>query len=645
MLTQTRIVAFLFLIFGTILSPLSAQNTEIWDVQGAGVASPLEGQTVTTEANIVTARGSGFFFVQTPNDRSDDDPATSDAILVNAAYFGSVGDVVTITGRVEELDGTTSLGGPSLNITTIDQGAPLPTIITLGPDLPSPDPTDGPHSLEAVENMLVAFDLTATGPSDALELTPVTAADQRPMREPGIHWPGLDGLPVWDGNPEVFWVDPNGLNAPNNRFFNAGDAISGQGVLVEADVDFWVLLPRDYAFTVQSELLPVPAAADDEFTVGSLNVLQLFSGSSNFNLRLDKLARFVVEQMRSPSIVAIQEAGSLSALQSLANRIAQFSPGTTYQAYWQSGEDDIQQGYLVRSNISVTSVAQLGADELFTFGGVLHDRPPLLLHALLPTNPPTPIQVLNLHMRSLIGIEGSTAGFVRNKRHQQAISIAEMVQALRNQGNLVVLGDLNAHEFTDGYVDVYHQIAGSPSLGAQFDPVEGIVSPPLEQPIFDLPPEERYSYVFNGNAQTLDHCLYTNLQFLEYTDFAYARGNADYALALFANPSLPQASSDHDGLVLYLRAENPVAAVHFDPTSAIQISCANPMGAHRNIQVIARSEVLEVAVLTNARGQVVWQNILSGRQAQFRLPSYLSPGTYVLTVRGDTSTKSQRLVL
>ena len=38
---------------------------EIWEIQGAGQASPYDGSIVTTEENVVTAVGTNGFFIQT----------------------------------------------------------------------------------------------------------------------------------------------------------------------------------------------------------------------------------------------------------------------------------------------------------------------------------------------------------------------------------------------------------------------------------------------------------------------------------------------------------------------------------------------------------------------------------------------------
>jgi len=628
----------LLLLFRMILNSAGAQSVALWEIQGEGISSSYEGQAVYTEGNIVTAKGSGFFFIQSPDNQSDNNPQTSDAVLVEAPYFGSVGDVVSVSGRVLENDGNTTIGGPDVMVETIAENAPLPTAITLDENLPTGIPADL-HSLERVENMRVQFTATAISPSDDLERVSLSTAASRPLREPGIRYPGLDELPVWDGNPEIFWIDPNGLSAPNNRFINAGDQIEATGVILEADTDFWLALPDNYTLTNLSQLIPVPVPEEQEVTVGSLNLLFLFSDFSNIDLRLDKLALYIKDQMRLPDILGVQEAGSQGVLEDLAYYIELLAPGTNYQAYLLPGNDDINVGFLVKDFIQDCTVTQLGKNEVFSFGGALHDRPPLLLEANLPTTPATSIQVLNLHLRSLIGIEGSSSSFVRNKRHQQGISVANMVDELQNNGNLIIVGDFNAFEFTDGYVDVVNQISGTPTLGAQYSPFS-IVSPPLMKPIESLPAAERYSYVYQGNAQALDHCLIGNLNGLEFTRMAYARGNADYSIFFEDNQFVPQSSSDHDGLVVFLEAENPISSTFTEKDSRdLAIHYSNPATAGSLVTIHSRYASSKQIQIFDALGRLVWQRELSDKttRAQFEIPAHLQRGnTYLICVQSES---------
>src|SRR5690606_18354575 len=84
---------------------------EVFDVQGAGLTSPVAGQNVRIADSVVTAVLSDGFFLQTPDARADSDTAlTSNGIRVQTAgaptYTAggavAVGHRVTVTGTVNE---------------------------------------------------------------------------------------------------------------------------------------------------------------------------------------------------------------------------------------------------------------------------------------------------------------------------------------------------------------------------------------------------------------------------------------------------------------------------------------------------------------------------------------------------------------
>ena len=172
--------------------------------------------------------------------------------------------------------------------------------------------------------------------------------------------------------------------------------------------------------------------------------------------------------------------------------------------------------------------------------------------------PTLPIAVLGVHNRSFSGIEGSQAERVRVKRLEQAQSIAAKADSIQATGvGLVVTGDFNDFEFTDGYVDAIGQISGD------FDPSQNLLSGPdlvdpnLTNQVLSLPATDRYSFIFRGNAQVLDHALTSTALNPAVAGFAYGRGNTDAAVDLINDDTTPLRSSDHDGLILYLDVAPP----------------------------------------------------------------------------------------
>ena len=90
---------------------------------------------------------------------------------------------------------------------------------------------------------------------------------------------------------------------------------------------------------------------------------------------------------------------------------------------------------------------------------MLNDRTPLVLHAGIKRGggqPDYPVTVISVHQRSLINVDDptSTGITVRLKREAQAEYLATLIQGYQAAGEQVVtVGDYNAFEFSDGFVD------------------------------------------------------------------------------------------------------------------------------------------------------------------------------------------------
>jgi predicted extracellular nuclease len=113
------------------------------------------------------------------------------------------------------------------------------------------------------------------------------------------------------------------------------------------------------------------------------------------------------------------------------------------------------------------------------------------------------------------------------QRRQQAQVVSDFVQAILARdpnANVVVLGDLNDFEFSD-------------TLGI-------LKSAGLTDIVETLPPEERYTYVFEGNSQVLDHILISsNLVQNAAVEYDVVHVNAEFA----------EQVSDHDPEVARIR--------------------------------------------------------------------------------------------
>lgn len=136
-------------------------TTKIHAVQGLGTASPMVGASVTIEGVVVGdfqrndgdpyGTNLGGFFVQEEDEDADNDPNTSEGIYVyHWDTDVSVGNLVRVTGRVQEFHGLTQLGWVSdVVVCESNVALPSPAVIEF--------PLDNALSLEAFEGMLVTF--------------------------------------------------------------------------------------------------------------------------------------------------------------------------------------------------------------------------------------------------------------------------------------------------------------------------------------------------------------------------------------------------------------------------------------------------------------------------------------------------------
>ncbi|MDZ7789124.1 MAG: hypothetical protein U5L08_01240 [Xanthomonadales bacterium] len=593
----------------SVLAPLS-----IHQVQGEGLRSPFapasgngDGDFVTLDDNIVTALADNGFFIQMPDDRDSSDlPLASRGVFVytGAAPTVAVGDRLTLGGNVAEFFDSTQITNPT-RIDVVGSGEALPDFVLFDAQTPSADPGSpscGINNFECFEGMRVRVtDAFVTAPnqsfgSDPIAEAVITASGERSLREPGVEFPGLGGTcpecAVWDGNPEAFEIDFDRLGLANADV-TGGTRLEATGVIGYefSDYEIW---PTSYQI-IEEPSLPVqaPIAAAGQVSIASLNALDLFDtvqdgprpiptcgagyeavdretpSQAEYDAKLGKVAGTVVEGLGLPDVIAFQEVESADVLDDLAARINTLSGGAvSYDSYLVFGNDrgNINNGYLVNpARVMVDNVEPIDAGACLSSDDTpLHDRPSLQLEARFTADDADwPFVVINNHLRSLGGIDDSTR--TRLKRHEQSQSVAARIQSLQTGDPslpVVVIGDMNAFQFSDGYVDVVGLLSGTSVQDANLVNVENAgtpgfdpsnqVSPILHKPIESLPDGERYSYIFRGVSQALDHALLSAAAQSHLAAFGYARGNVDVREAEAENENNTLRSSDHDGLVVVL---------------------------------------------------------------------------------------------
>jgi predicted extracellular nuclease len=556
--------------------PPPPEAAQIAEIQGAGLVSPMVGQSRRTEENVVTAVISNGFFIQDPT--PDADANTSDGLFVftGSAPTVSVGDVVTVDGQVVEFFQMTELDADEVTVT--GSGA-VPAPFDFDATTPSPDQPQPANAMERFEGMLVRIvNGIVSSPTNQFGEASVVAVPPRPFREPGILFPGLPGLPVFDGNPQIFEIEDDEFAPPDFVGLPAGAVVTAEGPLFFSFGDYQIL-PTSMTVEGDVAVRPVRARAAGELTVGSQNFLRLFDlvdepgkddpvpTPQQYADRLAKFSMHVRNAMGAPDILAVQEVENLQVLEDVAARIQIDDPSLLYTPYLEEGNDigGIDVGFLVRSTVRVDSITQLGKDDVFEFPGqppaLLNDRPPLLLRGAYVDNGEFPLAVMVVHQRSLGGVDDPSDGpRVRAKRHEQAVRLAGFIQDVQSSEpgvRLVVIGDFNAFEFTDGYVDVMGQVTGLPDPQGSLVPVDAsaLPSPALTNQTLGMPAEERYSFAFDGSAQSLDHAITTSGLDAWLRGTEHSRGNADAPFGFDDDPTTSLRSSDHDGTVVFIMSD------------------------------------------------------------------------------------------
>jgi predicted extracellular nuclease len=584
--------------------------TQIAQVQGASHMSSMTGQLVKVEGVVIAKQGSNTWVQDaTP----DADSATSEAILVFGSTVANavvVGDSVHVRGTVTEFRPgcptscsptssafdnltITELAAPGAGVTKFGTAPlPAPTVVGAAGRVPPSlvieddsstgnvetsntfDPVqDGIDFYETLEHMRVQVDNpVAVGLRNTFGELHVLADDGagagvRTTRG-GILVRDVDGgTPLdyrsGDFNPERIMLDDLFVATPD---VNVGDHFTESAVgVMTYDFNDYMLAVTNVLSVVDGGLERETATAPDEneLSVATFNVENL---DPSDDAAIPRLARIVVENMRSPDLIAIEEMqdnnGSTNDGTTAANLsweafinaiVAAGGPRYDYRQIDPVNNADggepggnIRVGFLFRTDRGLSFVDRPGGNAttptgVFRAEGWAHltfspGRVDPLNPAWTATRKPlagefmwndkTLIVIAN-HFSSKGGDDPLFGRFqppVRSsevRRHQQAASVNAFVDQIldaERKANVVVLGDINDFEFsettrilTDG----------------------GAVLTSLME---TLPQPERYSYVFEGNSQVLDQILFSENMMRGLTAFDVVHVNAEFA----------DQASDHD---------------------------------------------------------------------------------------------------
>ena len=531
---------------------IAAVTFRIHDVQGASHLSPFLGIAVANVPGVVTQLRPGGFYMQDPSPDGDD--RTAEGISVSSSTAVTVGDAVTVSGNVTEPRtaagnlSTTTIAATSVTVST--HGNALPAAVRIGIDRTPPtenieddasgdvetsgvfDPaTDGIDFWESLEGMRIDLGTpVVTGPSSFHELSVLAnngaGATGRTAR-------GGIKISATDKNPEKVIVKGVGFDMPDA---NTGDHLVGPIVGV-VDYDFGNFMvqvatkPTLVRDGVTRETTTPPGF--HELTIATFNVENLDpnDGATKF----DTLASLIVNNLLSPDVISLEEVqdnngatdnGVVAAnvtLAMLRDAIA-VAGGPTYD--WREidpvndqdgGEPggNIRQVFFFRTDRGVQFVDRPGAGSTTANSVVNTPGGPQLLYspgriqpadaAFNTSRKPLAAEfTYNGHHLFVIANHWNSKGgddalwghrqppvlSSETQRRAQATIVRNFVSTILSadtSAEIVVLGDLNDFEFST--------------------PVTILKGAGLTDLIETLPENERYSYVFEGNSQTLDHIL------------------------------------------------------------------------------------------------------------------------------------------
>ncbi|GIG60166.1 endonuclease [Longispora fulva] len=571
-------------------------SPRIRDIQGAAHISPKNGQAVSGVRGVVTAVGSKGFWFQDPC--PDANPATSEGLYVftNAAGSAVVGQDVAVDGTVSEYR---SGGASSTNLTVTEIATPTVSVVASGKPVPAATvigsggrvppatvidddangdvetsgtfdaTTDGIDFYESMEGMRVQVTAPkAVGPSNSNGEIPV-------IGDTGTVRTNRGGIMIRSGdfNPERVILDDYILAGSTPTGVNVGDTFTGPAVgIMDYSAGNYKLDLTGALTRVSGGLTPETTAATPagQLSVATFNVQNL--APSDPQSKYDGLANVIVNNLAKPGILVVEEvqdndgatnSAVVDASQTWAKLIAAISTagGPTYDYRSINPVDDqdggqpggnIRVGFLFRTDIGLSFVPGTAGDST-TAVGVVNvggaDKVGLTLNpgrvdpgnaAWAATRKPlvgefryagAPLFVIANHWSSkggddpLFGRNQPPVHSSEVKRGQQGDVVAAFVSqilAVDSQARIVVAGDLNDFEFS---------VAVGKLITA------GMTDLPST-----LPDAERYSYVYEGNSQFLDHILVSPYLAAKSYGYDVVHVNSEFAVQV----------SDHDPQIVRL---------------------------------------------------------------------------------------------
>ena len=577
---------------------VSSHALTIGEIQGERHLSVYQGQTVGGVDGIVTAVDTQGFWMQ--DVLPDGNALTSDGIYVFTSNRARpmIGDRVLVSGQVDEY----RPGGAASNLTVtelnasfgsnawalLSSGNALPAAIRIGNGgVLAPTTEIAPavgnvetsgHRLaptryamdfyERLEGMRVSMGAAAVvGPNVKYGEIAVIAQDQLGATLTNARGGATVGRDNF--NPQRLILD-DALSA--TPIVNVGDALADVTGVMHYSFSNYKLKLTEAPSVIRGNLLPeaVAPVASNRLAIASYNVENL--GGNAAQSRFDSIAGQLVGTLGSPQLIALQEVQDNNGATDNGTTASDLTLDRLTQAVRDAGGRDY--GYVVIDPRNKADGGQPGGNirnaflydkAAVSFAGAVggaSDAIGVLPDGTLtrdagridPGNPafddsrkPLAAQfrisgenfiLVNNHFSSKGGDEplfGPDQAPMRGSdaaRMEQAQAVAGFVGDLLAAdagAKLIVLGDLNDFQFADTLAPL--TAAGLINLTDT------------------LPQSERYTYIYEGNSQALDH-MFVSAAMLANASLSY---DIVHANAEFANQI-----SDHDPLLLTIAMPVPV---------------------------------------------------------------------------------------
>lgn len=577
----------------------ATKNIAIHDIQGEGHTSPYDDKKVENVEGIVTYKyklnGGHYLHIQTPDNKKDNNPNTSEGLIVytgNQDYNTKIGDLVKVNGTVDEyyIDGYSEKKKTDLPVTQInardDKGGNI-TVKSSNQSLPKPYKIKNVPTKVSANDQFNTFDRNqyAIDYWESLEGMRVETGDVRSVgpQEHGELFTVLDNQPAETKNGGVRLTENNshGERIPFKMYDNdaardfdvaTGDYFKGPiiGYVNYGYSNYKINVDLDNMKKahVKGNTQPKPTTIESnkqKLNVASYN-LENFSNNqqSTTEDKAEKIAKGITTNMKNPDIIGVTEvqdndgpnADGPEANESYERLIKKIEEagGPTYK-YLNIDPDMNEDGGQPNANIRVgflynpkrlhydKSIKPGDADTAVSYkdGNLSHNPGRIDPHNPAFDDSRKPLaaqfkfhgeQVIMLanHWNSkngdmpLFGSQQPPVLQSENQRVEIAKAVGRFVEQVQKdnpQANIISVGDYNDFQWSK--------------------PIKTLESFNMTDMMNKIPEKDRYSYVYQGNSQALDHVLVSN-NLVDSTKLDPVHVNSDFT-------DMSGRASDHDPLV------------------------------------------------------------------------------------------------